>query len=44
MDRQYLGDDPDGHGGVISCSPFSGVDYRRWFKLLGGARRGLLHG
>jgi hypothetical protein len=33
VDRQYLGDDPDGHGGVISCSAFSGVDYRRWFRL-----------
>jgi hypothetical protein len=33
LDRQYLGDDPDGHGGVISCSAFSGVDYRRWFRL-----------
>jgi rhamnogalacturonyl hydrolase YesR len=33
LDQQYLGPDADGHGGVISCSPFSGVDYRRWFKL-----------
>jgi hypothetical protein len=33
IDRQYTGPDPDGEGGVISCSAFSGVNYRRWFKL-----------
>jgi rhamnogalacturonyl hydrolase YesR len=33
IDRQYDGPDPDGEGGVISCSAFSGVNYRRWFKL-----------
>jgi hypothetical protein len=31
--QQYRGDDSDGYGGLISCSAFSGVDYRRWFKL-----------
>jgi hypothetical protein len=33
LDNQYLGPDPDGDGGVISCSAFSGVNYRRWYKL-----------
>lgn len=33
VDHQYLGSDPDGHGGLVSCSAFSGVDYRRWFRL-----------
>jgi hypothetical protein len=33
VEQQYLGDDPDGYGGLVSCSAFSGVDYRRWFRL-----------
>jgi hypothetical protein len=33
VEHQYLGSDPDGHGGLVSCSAFSGVDYRRWFRL-----------
>jgi hypothetical protein len=31
--QQYRGEDADGFGGLVSCSPFSGIDYRRWYRL-----------
>lgn len=31
--NQYSGPDPHARGGVISCCPHSGVNYRPWFRL-----------
>lgn len=32
LDNQYTGPDPDARGGIVGCSPASGVAYRRWFR------------
>ena len=31
--NRYAGDDANAHGGIVGCSPHSGVLYRHWYRL-----------
>lgn len=33
LKNQYFGEDPMAHGGIVACSPQSGIMYRPWFHM-----------